>query len=92
LLLELKEFLRNQITSRDILMGKEESLEVNLTNLRVFFMNVFQLVQEQMRIQSRDQKDLTSTLISDYLFKIMMIKIDEIIANNKRMVQKEIDE
>jgi len=84
--LELKEFLRNQITSRDILMGKEESLEVNLTNLRVFFMNVFQLVQEQMRIQSRDQKDLTSTLISDYLFKIMMIKIDEIIANNKRMV------
>ena len=67
-------------------MGKEESLEVNLTNLRVFFMNVFQLVQEQMRIQSRDQKDLTSTLISDYLFKIMMIKIDEIIANNKRMV------
>ena len=45
-----------------------------------------------MRIQSRDQKDLTSSLISDYLFKIMMIKIDEIIANNKKMVQKEIDE
>ena len=80
------------MTQRDILMGKEESLEVNLTNLRVFFMNVFQLVQEQMRIQSRDQKDLTSSLISDYLFKIMMIKIDEIIANNKKMVQKEIDE
>lgn len=45
-----------------------------------------------MRIQSRDQKDLASTLITDYLFKIMMIKIDEIIANNKKMVQKEIDE
>lgn len=45
-----------------------------------------------MRIQSRDQKDLASSLITDYIFKIMMIKIDEIIANNKKMVQKEIDE
>ena len=80
------------MTSRDILMGKEESLEVNIQNLRSFFHSVFQLTQEQMRIQSRDQKDLASTLITDYLFKIMMIKIDEIIANNKKMVQKEIDE
>jgi hypothetical protein len=35
-------------------VGKEESLEVNVSNLRVFFFEVFQMVQEFMRIQSRD--------------------------------------
>ena len=29
------------MTSRDILMGKEESLEVNIQNLRSFFHSVF---------------------------------------------------
>jgi len=43
LLLELKEFLHNQMNSRDILMGREESSEVNLQNLRSFFHSVFQL-------------------------------------------------
>jgi len=60
--------------------------------LRVFFFGVFQMVQEFMRIQSRDQGDIVSSLIIDYMFKIMMIKIDEVIANSKKQVQKEIDE
>ena len=84
--------MRNQITTRDIVVGKEESLEVNVQNLRVFFFEVFQMVQEFMRIQSRDQGDIVQSLIVDYLFKIMMIKIDEVIANSKKQVQKEIDE
>jgi hypothetical protein len=84
--------LRNQITTRDIVIGKEESLEVNVSNLRVFFFEVFQMVQEFMRIQSRDQGDIVQSLIVDYLFKIMMIKIDEVIANSKKQVQKEIAE
>jgi len=42
--------LRAQITTRDIVIGKEESLEVNVQNLRVFFFQVFQMVQEFMRI------------------------------------------
>jgi hypothetical protein len=37
LLHELKEFMQNQITTRDIVVGKEETLEVNLHNLRSFF-------------------------------------------------------
>jgi hypothetical protein len=32
------------------------------------------------------------SLIVDYLFKIMMIKIDEVIANSKKQVQKEVEE
>ena len=84
--------MRNQITTRDIVIGKEESLEVNVSNLRVFFFEVFQMVQEFMRIQSRDQGDIVQSLIVDYLFKIMMIKIDEVIANSKKQVQKEIAE
>ena len=60
--------------------------------MRVFFFGVFQMVQEFMRIQSRDQGDIVSSLIIDYMFKIMMIKIDEVIANSKKQVQKEIDE
>jgi hypothetical protein len=73
-------------------VGKEESLEVNVSNLRVFFFEVFQMVQEFMRIQSRDQGDIVQSLIVDYLFKIMMIKIDEVIANSKKQVQKEVEE
>jgi hypothetical protein len=92
LLHEIKQFLRNQITTRDIVFGKEESLEVNVSNLRVFFFEVFQMVQEFMRIQSRDQGDIVQSLIVDYLFKIMMIKIDEVIANSKKQVQKEVEE
>jgi hypothetical protein len=72
--------------------GKEESLEVNVSNLRVFYFEVFQMVQEFMRIQSRDQGDIVQSLIIDYLFKIMMIKIDEVIANSKKQVQKEVEE
>lgn len=74
------------------MVGKEESLEVNVSNLRVFFFEVFQMVQEFMRIQSRDQGDIVQSLIVDYLFKIMMIKIDEVIANSKKQVQKEVEE
>jgi hypothetical protein len=92
LLHELKQFLRSQITTRDIVIGKEESLEVNVQNLRVFFFQVFQMVQEFMRIQSRDQGDIVSSLIVDYLFKIMMIKIDEVVANSKKQVKNEIKE
>jgi hypothetical protein len=84
--------MRNQITTRDIVFGKEESLEVNVSNLRVFYFEVFQMVQEFMRIQSRDQGDIVQSLIIDYLFKIMMIKIDEVIANSKKQVQKEVEE
>jgi hypothetical protein len=73
-------------------MGKEESLEVNLSNLRSFFFSVFQLTQESMRIQARDSSDIIQALITDYMFKIMMIKVDEIIANSKKSVQKEIEE
>ena len=50
------------------------------------------MVQEFMRIQSRDQGDIVSSLIVDFMFKIMMIKIDEVIANSKKQVQKEIEE
>ena len=74
------------------MIGKEESLEVNVSNLRVFFFEVFQMVQEFMRIQSRDQGDIVQSLIVDYMFKIMMIKIDEVIANSKKQVQKEVEE
>lgn len=74
------------------MFGKEESLEVNVSNLRVFYFEVFQMVQEFMRIQSRDQGDIVQSLIIDYLFKIMMIKIDEVIANSKKQVQKEVEE
>lgn len=74
------------------MVGKEESLEVNVSNLRVFFFEVFQMVQEFMRIQSRDQGDIVQSLIVDYLFKIMMIKIDEVIANSNKQVQKEVEE
>lgn len=73
-------------------MGKEESLEVNLSNLRTFFFSVFQLTQESMRIHARDRSDLVSALILDYLFKVLMIKVDEIIANSKKSVQREIEE
>jgi hypothetical protein len=58
----------------------------------VFFFEVFQMVQEFMRIQSRDHGDIVQSLIVDYLFKIMMIKIDEVIANSKKQVQKEVEE
>jgi len=50
------------------------------------------MVQEFMRISSRDQGDIVTSLIIDYMFKIMMIKIDEVIANSKKQVQNEIDE
>jgi len=39
-----------------------------------------------MRISSRDQDDVISSFIIDYLFKIMMIKVDEILANNNRII------
>ncbi len=60
--------------------------------MRAFFFEVFQMVQEFMRISSRDQGDIVTSLIIDYIFKIMMIKIDEVIANSKKQVQNEIDE
>lgn len=39
-----------------------------------------------MRIQSHEESDITSSLIIDYLFKIMMIKVDEILANNNKII------
>jgi hypothetical protein len=45
-----------------------------------------------MRISSRDQDDVISSFIIDYLFKIMMIKVDEILANNNRIISKAIED
>lgn len=37
------------------------------------------MTSEFMRIHSRESNDIASSLIVDQLFKIMMIKVDEIL-------------
>jgi len=65
-------------------------MEVNLRNLRIFYHRVFQMVSEFMRILSKDHGDTVSALISDHLFKVTMLKVDEILANNNRIIQEAI--
>ena len=45
------------------------------------------MVSEFMRIQSKDFGDPVSALISDHLFKVSLLKVDEILANNTRIIQ-----
>ena len=80
------------MSQRDTLIGKNESLEVNLSNLRSFFLKVFQMFSEYMRIQHKDQGDIVSSLITDHLFKIMLLKVDEILANNHRVIHTAIED
>jgi hypothetical protein len=90
LLHELRDFMSQQITSRDTLVGKQETLEVNLRNLRLFYHKVYQMFSEFMRIQSKDHSDMISALIIDHFFKVHMLKVDEILANNNRIIQEAI--
>lgn len=65
---------------------------MNLTNLRAFFLQVFHLFSEFMRIHCKDNGDIVSSLITDHLFKIMLMKVDEILANNHKIIQGAVDD
>jgi len=45
-----------------------------------------------MRIQSKDNSDIVSSLITDHLFKIMLMKVDEILANNHKIIQVAVED
>jgi len=60
--------------------------------LRAFFLQVFHFFSEFMRIQSKDHNDIVSSLITDHLFKIMLMKVDEILANNHKIIQVAIED
>jgi hypothetical protein len=45
-----------------------------------------------MRIQTLEREDLMSSMILDNLFKIIMIKVDDIFANNQKVINKALEQ
>ena len=69
---------------------KEEEKEVSLEALKKFLLEVFGMFRELMRVNIEKQNDMVTPLILDSLFKSLLIKVDDIYSNNKRVIDKAI--
>ncbi|CDW79204.1 UNKNOWN [Stylonychia lemnae] len=90
---EAKMYLEKMIKKKEIQNIKQEEMDVNLEQLRIFFLDVFKMFQQLMKgLKYQEEKpDVMPAFILDYLFKIIMMKVDDIIQNNQRVINQAIE-
>ena len=86
---ETKAYLQSMIKKRETINIKQEEHSVSLPQLRIFFHDSLKMFQSLMK--GIKGEDIVPTFIIDNLFKIIMIKVDEIIQNNKRVIDNAVE-
>eukprot|EP00347_Sterkiella_histriomuscorum_P013017 403366332 len=90
---ETKNFLNQMIKRKEIQNQKQEDIDVSLEKLREFFLEAFNMFKMLMvSVKHKDDiQDSIPAFALDNLFKIVMMKIDDIIQNNRRVIDKAIE-
>jgi len=66
-------------------------MDFSIPNLREFFNDLFRIVKAFMKAIKNAHNDIIPSFIVDNIFKTILLKIDQILSNSKRVIDNAVE-